>query len=203
MCTTEPAPEASTVNISALAEEIDEELDEEFAQLFSNETWNLQPGNDSSVTDVSGVQTDTDNDVNNDDNSIDGAASNAKWGDWLDDGEDAQQTTTLADDVTADSNVMSTENTPTHDNNNKPLQGHNGVWGPNDVKDIDYDDSATPFIVLGVIATIVFVLMVLIFVAKKLSLDNERLKYRPLNESFPSSTPYHDSKHGSQYHDVE
>ena len=77
---------------------------------------------------------------------------------------------------------------------------NNGMYGPSPINDLDYN--AVPFIVMGVVASIVFILVVLIFVARHLG-RTERLKYRPLSESFPTNSPnYHDTQYG-QYHDIE
>lgn len=67
--------------------------------------------------------------------------------------------------------------------------GNTGIYGPSEVNDFDY--SSTPLIVIGAVVTVVFTLLVLIFIGRKIS-ASERLKYRPLRDSFPASNSYHD-----------
>ena len=67
--------------------------------------------------------------------------------------------------------------------------GNSGIYGPKEVTDFDY--SSTPLIVIGVVVTVLFLLLLLVFVGRKI-LHDDRLKYRPLRDSFPAANAYHD-----------
>ena len=168
--------------MAELITEMNNELDEEMRQAFEDDAIRVASRPDDDVTTPSYWSD------NNEDQF-----------DWIDEMHETQEhtdATSAETDTEADDDAAPGDDSREHETNN-------GMFGRGRVKDINYaENEAAPFIVLGVLASVVFILMVLIFVARRMSLQSERLKYRPLNESFSSSAQYHDSRN-TNYQDLE
>ena len=172
-----------------LIEEVEQEIEEEIDEAFQNDSMRATTQLDDVTT-----QPYDPYDVTDDTTQSYWSDSNTNQFDWIDEMKEA----TTSGETNSEEGVA-----PSDGESANPPFGNDGMWGRNNVRDIDYSENdAAPFIVLGVIASVVFILMILIFVAKKLSIESERLKYRPLNESFSSSAQYHDNA-GTNYQDLE